>query len=65
MDHAGVDMRVWAANPSTNVGYTTSRPEPTCPGYNDYGYRLDNRNTYMSGMAGPRSEEPWGWPRRG
>lgn len=51
VDHTGVDMRFWAANPSTNVWYTTSRPEPTCAGYNDYGYGLDNRNTYMNGST--------------
>lgn len=48
VDHTGVDMRFWAANPSTNVWYTSSRPEPTCSGYNDYGYGLNNLNTYMS-----------------
>lgn len=46
--HPGVDMRFWAANPSTNVWYTTDRPEATCSGFNNYGYGLDNLNTYMS-----------------
>lgn len=46
--HAGVDMRFWAANPSTNVWYTSTRPDPTCSGYNNYGYGLDTLNSYMS-----------------
>lgn len=48
VDHTGVDMRFWAANPRGNVWYTNDRPEATCSGYNNYGYGLDNRNTYMS-----------------
>jgi hypothetical protein len=47
VDHTGVDMRFWAANPSTNVWYTSTRPEATCAGYNNYGYGLDSLNTYM------------------
>jgi hypothetical protein len=45
--HTGVDMRFWAANPSSNVWYTSTRPESTCTGYNNYGYGLDSLNTYM------------------
>lgn len=48
VDHTGVDMRFWAANPMTNVWYTSSRPEATCAGYNNYGWGLDSLNAYMS-----------------
>lgn len=48
VDHTGVDMRFWAANPSSSVWYTNQRPEATCSGYNNYGYGLDSLNSYMS-----------------
>lgn len=51
IDTGDVDIRFWAANPSSNVWYNGTRPEPTCSGYNNYGYGLDNRNTYMSGST--------------
>jgi hypothetical protein len=47
VNHAGVSMRFWAANPSTNVWYNSTRPEPTCAGHNNYGYGLDALNSYM------------------
>jgi hypothetical protein len=51
VDHTGVEMRFWAANPSTNVWYTSTRPAATCAGHNDYGYGLDSLNTYMGGST--------------
>lgn len=47
IDTGDVDIRFWAANPSSNVWYTGARPEPTCSGYDNYGYGLNNLNSYM------------------
>jgi hypothetical protein len=46
--HPGVNMRFWAANPGSQLWFTSARPGPTCAGYNDYPYGLNARNEYMN-----------------